>query len=73
VANQAGGSGTVDSRALSIVTDVSGNIYTTGFFNGQVDFDPGPGIYNMSPADSIDVYVSKMDSARQICMGKAVE
>jgi gliding motility-associated-like protein len=69
-ANQAGGTGVVDARGLSIITDASGNIYTTGFFNGQVDFDPGPGVYNLNPSDSIDLYVSKLDSSGKFVWAK---
>src|SRR5687768_10735326 len=28
--------------------DAAGNIYTTGTFNGTRDFDPGPGVYNLT-------------------------
>ena len=32
-------SGTNSVQSFSITTDTSGNIYTTGYFNGTVDFD----------------------------------
>jgi uncharacterized protein (TIGR03437 family) len=46
-----------------VVVDGSGNVYTTGFFQGTADFDPGPGVFNMTSAGGNDVFVSKLDSA----------
>lgn len=45
----------------SIALDANGNVYTTGYFQGTVDFDPGPGIYNLTSAGSEDVFISKLD------------
>ena len=58
-----GGTDLVDTRGLSIATDVSGNVYTTGVFKARVDFDPGPGIYNLDPLGTEDLYISKLDSS----------
>src|SRR5262249_8603262 len=47
----------------SIVLDNSGNIYTTGLFAGPVDFDPGPGVFNLTASgSSIDIFISKLDN-----------
>ena len=33
---------------FGIAVDQSGNVYTSGVFSKTVDFDPGPGIYNLT-------------------------
>ena len=47
----------------SISTDAAGNVYTTGKFDGTIDFDPGTGVFNLV-VDGIpdDVYVSVDDA-----------
>jgi hypothetical protein len=58
-ANQIGG---IDYQAgESIATDASGNVYTTGWFQGTTDFDPGSGIYNLTSSGNFDIYISKLD------------
>jgi len=46
---------------MSLTIDSSGNSYTTGFFQGTADFDPGAGTYNLT-SDSLDVFVLKLDT-----------
>lgn len=48
--------------AYIIDRDPLGNIYTTGAFTGTVDFDPGPGEFNLTSAGGSDIYVCKLDS-----------
>jgi hypothetical protein len=52
------------NAGYSIATDASGNVYTTGFFRGTVDFDPGPDTLLLTAGYSnTDVFISKLDSS----------
>ncbi len=61
-----GFSSTFALRIRSIATDVQGNIYSTGYFSGVADFDPGLPIYSLiSNTDffgNIDIFILKLDS-----------
>ncbi|MAG56193.1 MAG: hypothetical protein CMJ83_07885 [Planctomycetes bacterium] len=68
-AKQMGGA-TVD-RGTGIAVDGAGDVYTTGFFQGTADFDPGGGVFNLtSPASSQDIFVSKLDSSGNFVWAK---
>jgi hypothetical protein len=45
-----------------IRVDAFGNVYTTGGFEGSVDFDPGTGNASFTAVGSSDIYVHKLDS-----------
>ncbi len=62
-ARQIGGTGLDLGSGMAV--DGSGNVYTTGFFESTVDFDPGAGVFNLTSAGSGDIFVSKLDSAGQ--------
>ncbi len=57
-------------EGLSITIDALGNVYTTGYFQGTVDFDPGPGAYNLTAAGIFDVFVSKLDGSGNFIWAK---
>jgi hypothetical protein len=53
--------GTAQDLCYSIALDPSGFLYTTGYFSGTADFNPGTGTYNMTSAGSSDAYILKLD------------
>ena len=52
--------GTSVDKATSIAIDAAGNVYTTGYFYGTVDFDPGAGVSNLTSAGQVDIFISKL-------------
>ena len=63
---------TLFDRGLGISLDVLGNVYTTGAFNGTVDFDPGSGVYNFSSNGNVDIFFSKLNSGGGFIWAKRV-
>jgi hypothetical protein len=63
-----GGSTAQDDNGNAVAIDASGNVVFTGFFDGTVDFDPGPGVFNLTSAATSsgalhgDVYILKLDN-----------
>ncbi|MCF8374432.1 MAG: PKD domain-containing protein [Bacteroidales bacterium] len=53
--------GTGDDRANSIAADSIGNLYITGEFTGNVDFNPNPGTTNLSSNGQSDIFILRID------------
>jgi gliding motility-associated-like protein len=55
--------GLLNERVNGIAVDGSGNVYTTGSFEGTVDFDSGVGVANLTAVGlgDRDAFVSKFD------------
>jgi len=55
--------GTQDTFSEGVTTDASGNVFTTGSFDNTTDFDPGPGVLNLTATGSVsDIYLSKLNA-----------
>ncbi len=59
--------------ATSIALDAVGNVYCTGFFHSNVDFDPGNAIANLTGAtiNSQDIFVLKLNASGNFCWAKS--
>jgi uncharacterized repeat protein (TIGR01451 family) len=64
---------TTDERGQSITVDKLGNVYTTGYFTGTIDFDPGIDTFNLTSATSSTIYVSKLDAQGNFVWAKRME
>lgn len=51
------------TAGTAITSDNSGSVYTTGWFGGQLDADPGPGDFSLSGSGMRDVFIQKMSSS----------
>lgn len=60
--------------ASSITTDSNGNILMGGQFSGTLDFDPGPGVFNMNSTGGTlsDGYILKLTSAGAFVWAKKI-
>jgi hypothetical protein len=68
-AGQMGGAG-IDV-GTHVYTDAAGNIYTTGYFDNNADFDPGPGVVTLTTTGLEDVYVTKQSSNGTLIWAKS--
>lgn len=59
---------------ISIDVDQEGNVYTTGYFNDTVDFDPNVGIYNLTAVGLFgDMFIQKVDKNGNLIWAKSIE
>lgn len=67
------GVGNAQCYSESITTDAFGNIYSTGYFFDNIDFDPGPLTYTYSTASgAIDIFISKLDKLGNFLWAKRI-
>ena len=59
-------------EAAGIAVDDSANSYITGRFEGLVDFDPGPGVYNLSAKGSTDIFIQKISGNGNLLWVKSI-
>jgi len=64
--------GNSEDVAGASVIDSLGNIYTTGYFSDTADFDPGNGVYVLTPEGENDLFIQKLDSNGNFVWAKRV-
>lgn len=65
--------GTQNDEASSLIIDKNRNIYSTGFFSGQADFNPDTSsISNLTSAGREDIFVLKLDSSGNLVWVKGM-
>lgn len=62
--------GTGNDGGQSLAVDASGNVYTTGYFQGTADFDPGTGVFDFTSVGDADIFVSKLDPSGHFVWAK---
>ncbi len=65
--------GTGEDEGYAITVDPTGNVYTTGPFQGTVDFDPNAGTYDLTATGSRDVFIQKLDKDGNLVWAKSLE
>jgi Secretion system C-terminal sorting domain/Beta-propeller repeat len=61
------------NRTQTIAVDTSGNVYTAGRFEFETDFDPGVGVFNLSPYDAQNyggIFISKLNASGEFVWAK---
>ena len=64
--------GSATEYVTSIAVDQFGNCYATGSFGSTVDFDPGPGSFNLSAVNN-DVFVLKLNASGNLVWAKHMQ
>jgi hypothetical protein len=64
--------GTLDDGCFSVVVDIAGNIYLTGYFLGTSDFDPGPAVFNLVAAGGADPFICKLNASGNLVWAKSL-
>ena len=53
--------GPINDEGHSLTVDLHGDVYTTGFFQQSVDFNPGPGTFMLNSELGGNIFISKLD------------
>ncbi len=71
-AKQFGPAGFILGEPRSLLADAAGNVYVAGVFDGTNDFDPGPGVYNLTSSGGADIFIMKLDVAGNLVWVKQI-
>lgn len=71
-AKHVGGSENETISPKGITYDTDGNIYITGWFQGTVDFDPGPMTHYLTSAGFSDIFVCKLNATGDLFWARSM-
>ncbi len=60
------------NRGNSIFTDNNGDVYSSGFFRGSVDIDPGTGNYTLFSEGYQDIFIQKLTTDGDFLFGMPI-
>jgi len=60
-------------RSVKLLQGPSGDLYICGEFSRTVDFDPGPGTFELSSTGSRDIFIVKLDSSGNFIWAKSFQ
>lgn len=64
----------IDSdEAFAVDVDQEGNIYVTGYYKDEVDFDPGPDVFTLPGFSKENVFILKLDKDGVFVWAKRLE
>lgn len=69
-AKQFGGPDIESADALAV--DNNGNVLLCGYFSDTVDFDPGPGVYEVGMMGGSDIFLQKLDAAGNFIWARTI-
>lgn len=61
-----------NDKGISVSTDQTGNVYSTGCFYGTIDADPSSSVYNLFTSGGWDTYISKLDNNGNFVWAKKI-
>jgi hypothetical protein len=61
------------SMHFSLAIDNQANLYLTGLYDGQVDFDPGPGVFTLGTTPGWKPFLTKLNAEGQLVWAKSFE
>lgn len=64
--------GTEDDKAYNMILDANNDIYSTGFYEARVDFDPSTSSYFLTSKGKEDIYISKLNSSGNFVWAKSI-
>nr|HRO43668.1 hypothetical protein [Flavipsychrobacter sp.] len=56
------GTGIYATGVTACTSDTNNNLISIGYFNGTVDFDPGPSVYALTAVGNLNMFILKQDA-----------